>query len=556
MSELIRKSPSLTLYILRKLSHSITKPQPYLKTLAQFIKASFKDHLNSSHFLELLIENFPDDLELMKENIYWRTPHIQIMLKYISQEYEKHVERNMDLDQQEFWTKVNSFFEQVTSVSGMLKPHYSKSEKRQIIKEQLTLIEVTQDIYMPTNPRYQIVSIKLDSGSPMQSAAKCPIMVTFYCRKYEGPDKYFQTKIGKKHKENRFNQIKILKQTQNVNFELVSDALLNDPFYQDEQQIIYDEKDQEAKINSLNPPLQIKQFPSQSNSASLKQSIKEDDLNGFLVSSATKSNYFFTHQNHILLSDLQDKVGDQYLQLGIIPPSEQKKKEQQLGQKKQPSQVSCIFKVFDDVRQDQLALQIITLFQGIFEKANVPLCVFPYKTISNRTGQNLDIGGIIECVKNAISRDQLGKTNQYRHNGNILINDKGHLIHIDFGFIFDISPGGNMKFESANFKLTKEMIQIMGGSKNSEAFQFYVNLTIKAFLVIRNYYEEIFNTIKLMLQSSLPCFLKNSMRELTKRFVLNKNDIDAARYMKDIIYDAFDKYTTRWYDDIQYIKQN
>lgn len=51
-----------------------------------------------------------------------------------------------------------------------------------------------------------------------------------------------------------------------------------------------------------------------------------------------------------------------------------------------------------------------------------------------------------------------------------MINNKGHLIHIDFGFIFDISPAGNMKFERANFKLTKEMIKIMGGSKNSEAF--------------------------------------------------------------------------------------
>lgn len=45
-----------------------------------------------------------------------------------------------------------------------------------------------------------------------------------------------------------------------------------------------------------------------------------------------------------------------------------------------------------------------------------------------------------------------------RHNGNLLLDEEGHIIHIDFGFMLSNSPGG-VNFESAPFKLTRELLE-------------------------------------------------------------------------------------------------
>lgn len=56
----------------------------------------------------------------------------------------------------------------------------------------------------------------------------------------------------------------------------------------------------------------------------------------------------------------------------------------------------------------------------------------------------------------------------------------GRLVHIDFGFILEISPGGNMRFESAHFKLSHEMTQLIdpSGAMKSETWHLFVRSVV------------------------------------------------------------------------------
>lgn len=83
-----------------------------------------------------------------------------------------------------------------------------------------------------------------------------------------------------------------------------------------------------------------------------------------------------------------------------------------------------------------------------------------------------------------------------RHNGNILVDGDGRLIHIDFGFMLGISPGG-VGFEAAPFKLTQEYIDILGGLE-SERFGQFKALVKQGFRDVRKHAERIITIVELM----------------------------------------------------------
>ncbi|KAF2863553.1 phosphatidylinositol-4-kinase [Piedraia hortae CBS 480.64] len=248
---------------------------------------------------------------------------------------------------------------------------------------------------------------------------------------------------------------------------------------------------------------------------------------------------------------------------------------------------SAIFKVGDDCRQDVLALQLISTFRGIFNSVGLDVYVFPYRVTATAPGC-----GVIDVLPNSVSRDMLGREavnglyeyfiSKYgtedslafqaarsnftksmaaysiisyllqfkdRHNGNIMLDDHGHILHIDFGFCFDIAPGG-VRFERAPFKLTPEMVAVMGG-KGSKTFEAFEGLCVKAFLAVRGHVGELVEVVQAMLDSGLPCFKPETIRHFRERFVLEKTEREAGEFVRKLVGWSERSYSTAVYDYFQ-----
>jgi hypothetical protein len=67
--------------------------------------------------------------------------------------------------------------------------------------------------------------------------------------------------------------------------------------------------------------------------------------------------------------------------------------------------------------------------------------------------------------------------------------------------------GGNLGFETAAFKLTQEFLNIMGGSVDTESFDYFSELVSRAFLLARDHMDIVMSLVSGMADSGLPCFL-------------------------------------------------
>ncbi len=98
------------------------------------------------------------------------------------------------------------------------------------------------------------------------------------------------------------------------------------------------------------------------------------------------------------------------------------------------------------------------------------------------------------------------------------------------------------------------MVVLMGG-RNSQGYQLFQHLTVKAFLAIRPHAEQLVNTVQLMLDTGFPSFKgEGTIKRLKDRFALGVNERQAAEHMMAIIKNAHENVRSTVYDEFQRVR--
>ncbi|KAI6715924.1 phosphatidylinositol 3 [Diplocarpon mali] len=272
--------------------------------------------------------------------------------------------------------------------------------------------------------------------------------------------------------------------------------------------------------------------------------------------------------------------------------------------------LSVIVKTGDDLRQEAFACQLIQVCDKIWKEAETPVWVKRMRILV--TGES---SGLVETITNGVSLHSLKRsltlatieagqnprrriatlkdhfvktfgapeTEAYqaaqicfkrslaaysiisyvlqlkdRHNGNVLVDNEGHIIHIDFGFMLSNSPG-SVGFEAAPFKLTQDYVDVLGGV-GSPAFDEYKKLCKQAFQALRRSADNIIELVNMMgRESKMPCFsygVLQATNSLRQRFQLQLSAEEAEQFVEtDLIGKSLGSYYTRLYDTFQYRTQ-
>lgn len=231
-----------------------------------------------------------------------------------------------------------------------------------------------------------------------------------------------------------------------------------------------------------------------------------------------------------------------------------------------------IFKHGDDLRQDQLILQTITLMDKLLRRENLDLKLTPYRVLATSTRHGFV--QYVESISLAEVRTSEGSIQNFfrrhapspdapygispevmdtyvrscagycvityllgvgdRHLDNLLLTSTGKLFHIDFGYILGRDP---KPMPPPPMKLTREMVEAMGGT-SSDLYREFLNLSHTAFLHLRRHSNLILNLFSLMVDANVPDIAlepDKTVKKVQDKFRLDLSDEEAVHYIQNLI---------------------
>jgi phosphatidylinositol 4-kinase len=261
--------------------------------------------------------------------------------------------------------------------------------------------------------------------------------------------------------------------------------------------------------------------------------------------------------------------------------------------------VSLMSKSNDDLRQEVFVMQMIHYYKSVFVDAGLPLWLKTYRILSTSSSTGLiqvlvdatslhglktsegypTEGGLRKYFENtygdpsgksfkAAQRNFMTSLAAYsivsyllglkdRHNGNIMIDTRGHLIFIDFGFAMGMAPGHEFSMERAPFKLTEEYVDVMDGP-DGECYKEFEQLFVDGLKAARKSSQIALGLVEIMMfQSNYPCFSGGrygngvSLQRFERRLLLNIADDKVEPYARQLIKLARNHWGTRAYDSFQ-----
>lgn len=230
-----------------------------------------------------------------------------------------------------------------------------------------------------------------------------------------------------------------------------------------------------------------------------------------------------------------------------------------------------IFKKGDDLRQDQLVVQMVSLMDRLLKLENLDLQLTPYKVLATGQDEGMlefipsrSLAQILQEHRSIINYLQKFHPDEHgpfgitascletfikscagysvityilgvgdRHLDNLLLTEDGRLFHVDFGFILGRDP----KHFPPPMKLCKEMVEAMGGAE-SPYYTRFKSYCCEAYNIIRKSSNLILNLFYLMAGSNIPDIASDPEKgilKLQEKFRLDMDDEACIHFFQDLI---------------------